>query len=132
MMDEATPSGREMEILKVLWELGPASVRHVYRRMCPDNELAFNTVQTLLRIMDDKGLVSHKKEGRTFIYTPRYSRDRATSSFVTKVFDGAIDQVVLSMLSTANPNPDELKQIEKIVADARRRKQRKGRGKKES
>ena len=125
-MAESTPSGREMEILKVLWELGPASVRDVCRRMCPNDELAFNTVQTLLRIMDRKGLVSHKRQGRTFIYTPRYSRDRATSSFVAKVFDGAIDQLVLSMISTANPGPDELKQIEKIVADARRRKQRQG------
>jgi BlaI family transcriptional regulator, penicillinase repressor len=119
-----TPSGREMEILKVLWEVGPASVRDVCRRMCPNNELAFNTVQTLLRIMDQKGLVSHKCQGRTFIYTPRYSRDRAMSSFVAKVFDGAIDQLVLSMISTSNPNPDELKQIEKIITDARRRKQR--------
>ena len=131
-MDEPTPSGREMDILKVLWELGPASVREVCRRMCPNNELAFNTVQTLLRIMDEKGLVSHKRQGRTFIYTPRYSRDRATSSFVAKVFDGAIDQVVLSMISTANPNSEELRQIERIVADARRRKQRQGQGKKES
>jgi predicted transcriptional regulator len=130
-MEETTPSGREMEILKILWELGPASVREVCRRMCPHNELAFNTVQTLLRIMDDKGLVSHQRQGRTFIYTPRYSRDRATSSFVAKVFDGAIDQLVLSMISTSNPNPDELKQIEKIVADARRRKQRQGQGEKE-
>jgi predicted transcriptional regulator len=130
-MEETTPSGREMDILKVLWELGSASVRDVCRRMCPKGELAFNTVQTLLRIMDDKGLVSHKKEGRTFIYTPRYSRDRATSRFVAKVFDGAIDQLVLSMISTANPNPEELKQIANIVADARRRKQRQGQEKKE-
>ena len=123
-MAETTPSGREMDILKVLWELGPASVREVCRRMCPHNELAFNTVQTLLRIMDDKGLVSHKERGRTFIYTPHYSRQRAASRFLTHVFDGAIDQLVLSMISTANPSPEELKNLEKLVADARRRKQR--------
>lgn len=130
-MAETTPSGREMEILKVLWELGPASVRDVCERMCPNNELAFNTVQTLLRIMDEKGLVSHKAQGRTFIYTPRYSRQRAASRFLEHVFDGAIDQLVLSMISTANPNPEELRQIEKIVADARRRKQRRGQRKQE-
>ena len=122
-MNKVAPSGRELEILKVLWDLGPASVREVYERMCPSGELAFNTVQTLLRIMDDKGLVSHKRQGRTFIYTPRYSRERAAKRFLEQVFDGAIDQVVLSMISTANPNPKELKQIEKIVADARRHKQ---------
>jgi predicted transcriptional regulator len=131
-MEETTPSGREMDILKVLWELGPASVRDVCRRMCPNNELAFNTIQTLLRIMDHKGLVSHKRQGRTFIYTPRYSRQRAASRFLEHVFDGAIDQVVLSMISTANPNSDELRQLEQIIGDERRRKQRQGQRKQES
>jgi BlaI family transcriptional regulator, penicillinase repressor len=123
-MDEPTPSGRELEILKVLWDLGQGTVRDVYRRMCPHEELAFNTVQTLVRIMDDKGLVSHEKQGRSFIYTPRYSRQRATSRFLQQVFDGALDQVVVSMLSTSDPSPDELKQLEEIIAETRRRKQR--------
>ena len=104
-MEELTPSGRELEILKVLWEVGPASVREVHRRLCPNDELAFNTVQTLLRIMDGKGLVSHKRRGRTFVYTPRYSRQRATARFLQQVFDGAIDQVVVSMLSASEPQP---------------------------
>ena len=73
--------------------------------------------------MDEKRLVSHKRQGRTFIYTPRYSRQRAASRFLEHVFDGAMDQLVLSMISTANPNSEELKQLERIVADARRRKQ---------
>ena len=122
-MDEPTPSGRELEILKVLWDLGQGTVRDIYGRMCPNEELAFNTIQTLVRIMDEKGLVSHKKQGRGFVYTPRYSRERATSRFLNQVFDGAIDQVVVSMLSTSNPSPDELKQLAKIISDARRRKQ---------
>ena len=121
-MDETTPSGREMEILKVLWELGRGSVRDVYRRMCPNDELAYNTVQTLIRIMDEKGLVSHEKAGRTFVYTPRYSRQRATSRFLQQVFDGAIDQVVVNMLSAADPSPKELRELERIIAEARRRK----------
>ena len=123
-MEEPTPSGRELEILKAFWELGPASVREVHRRLCPNDELAFNTIQTLLRIMDDKGLVSHKRRGRTFVYTPRYSRERAASRFLEQVFDGAIDQVVVSMLSTTDPSPEELRQLERIIAEARRQKQR--------
>ena len=125
-MEESAPSGREMDILKVLWEIGPASVRDVCRRMCPNHELAFNTVQTLLRIMDEKGLVTHKRHGRTFIYTPRYSRERAASRFLEHVFDGALDQVVQSLIDTADPKPEELKQLEKLIAEARRRKQQEG------
>ncbi len=110
-MEESTPTGRELEILKVLWELGPATVRQVRERMWPNDEFAFNTVQTFLRLMDDKGLVSHKKKGRIFIYTPRYSREQATSRFVDQVFDGAMDQVIVSMLSNSDASPEELKQL---------------------
>ena len=48
-MDETSPSERELEILKVLWELGPASVREVHERLCPHGELAFNTIPSALR-----------------------------------------------------------------------------------
>jgi predicted transcriptional regulator len=130
-MEASTPSGRELEILKVLWELGHGSVREVRQRMCPNDELAFNTVQTLLRIMDEKGLVSHKTRGRTFVYTPRYSRQRAASRFLQQVFDGALDQVVVSMLSTANASPEELRLLENVISQARRRKQRQRQRKKE-
>ena len=59
----------------MLWELGSASVRQVRERLCPNEELAFNTVQTFLRIMDDKGLVSHKSQGRSFdLYSPLQPR----------------------------------------------------------
>jgi predicted transcriptional regulator len=126
---DITPSERELEILKVLWELGSGSVREVHERLCrqgiegPQGELAFNTVQTLLRIMEDKGLVGHRTEGRTFVYTPRYSRERVTSRFLDKVFDGALDQLVLSVLQAQDVSPAELKELERLIARARREKE---------
>jgi len=129
-MEDSSPSGRELEILKILWELGSASVRQVRERLCPKNELAFNTVQTFLRLMDDKGLVSHRKgRGKSFVYTPRYSREQATSRFVEQVFDGAMDQVIVSMLDSSDCNPEELKQLEKIIAQNRRQKEKQNRQK---
>jgi predicted transcriptional regulator len=91
--------------------------------MCPDGQLAFNTVQTLLRIMDDKGLVRHERRGRTFVYSPRHTRERETSRLLDKVFDGALDQFVVSLINSKNVTAGELKKLEKIIADARRRKQ---------
>jgi BlaI family penicillinase repressor len=123
LADNVTPSDRELDILKVLWEIGSGSVREVHERMCPNGELAFNTVQTLLRNMEEKGLVEHRAERRTFIYHPRHSRDRVASRFLTKVFDGALDQFVLSILSTRNPDATELNELERLIARARRRKQ---------
>lgn len=125
-MSDVAPSQRELDILKVLWELGSASVRQVLDRMCPKGELAFNTVQTVLRIMEDKGLVEHHSEGRTFIYTPKYSRERVTSRFLHKVFDGSLDQLVLSLLKAEDISPEELKELELLIARQRRQKQEQG------
>ena len=117
-----TPTSRELEILKVLWELGPSSVRDVHRRLATREDLAYNTVQTLMRIMEEKGLVDHHAQGRTFIYTPRFSRDESTARFLDRVFDGAADQLVLSLLRTERIAPAELERMETMIAKARRRK----------
>ena len=121
-LTENEPSPRELDVLKALWALGSGSVREVHRQMCPDGELAFNTVQTLLRIMEEKGLVRHKAAGRTFVYEPIYSRDRVTSRFLHRVFDGALDQVVLSLLQAKETSDEELRELERLIATARKRK----------
>ena len=123
-MAETSPSERELEILKVLWELGSGSVREVHQRLCPNDELAFNTVQTLLRIMEDKGLVTHIARGRTFVYEPKYSREQVTSRFLHKVFDGSMDQLVLSMLQATDATAEELRELEQLIAKARREKRK--------
>jgi predicted transcriptional regulator len=119
--DLPTPTARELEILKILWEEGPSSVRAVHRRLTERNpELAYNTVQTFLRIMEDKELVSHAVEGRTFIYTPRYSRDENTVRFLDRVFDGAASQLVSSLLRCERISRDELDKMHAMIAAARK------------
>ena len=120
--DVPTPTSRELEILKVLWEQGPSSVRSVHRQLAQHEDLAYNTVQTLMRIMEDKGLVDHQVEGRTFVYTPRFSRDESTARFLDRVFDGAADQLVMSLLRTERIASEELERMETMIAKARRRK----------
>jgi predicted transcriptional regulator len=95
-------------------------VRQVHEAMCPGGELSFNTVQTLLRIMDDKGLVSHRADGRVFVYTARHSRESEASRFLKRVFDNSLDQFVLSLLKTRRPSDSELAELERIIADARK------------
>jgi BlaI family transcriptional regulator, penicillinase repressor len=133
-MAETGPSPRELEILKVLWELGEASVREVHERMCPRGECAFNTIQTLLRIMDDKGLVTHTTRGRTFVYRASYSREREAARLLDAVFDGAVDQFVLSLLKAKTVSSGELEELERIIAEARRQRggRRRNRKKKEA
>ena len=126
MLEIPSPTTRELEILKILWEQGPASVRTVYRQLSAAKDLAYNTVQTLLRIMEDKGLVSHHAEGRTFVYTPCYSRDESAVRFLDRVFDGAADQLVQSLLRSEKIAPEELDRLHTMILQARRERSRRG------
>jgi predicted transcriptional regulator len=72
--------------------------------------------------MEEKGLIRHRASGRTFIYEPIHSRDRVAARFLHRVFDGALDQVVLSLLQAKSPSEQELRELEKMIASARKRK----------
>jgi BlaI family transcriptional regulator, penicillinase repressor len=130
-LSDVVPSRRELDVLKALWELGSGSVREVHERMCPGGELAFNTVQSLLRIMEEKQLVRHRAEGRTFVYEPTYSRDLVTSRLLHRLFDGSLSQVVLSLLQAKDVSEEELDGLERLIAEARKQKGSKTKGKRE-
>lgn len=119
-----TPTGRELEILKVLWELGPSSVREVHKRLKPEDreDLAYNTVQTLLRLMEVKRLVRHHVEGRTFVYTPLFSREESASRYLDRVFDGAASQLMLSLIRAERIPAEELERMQSLIAEARRKR----------
>ncbi len=121
---------RELEILKILWALGKASVREVQDELnklpdTVDNPVAYSTVQTLLNIMEDKkGLVRHVVEGRTFIYIPKKSSDRTirelTKRFVDRVFDGAIDRMMVALLDTKPPSAAEFDRLRAMIDEAQK------------
>ena len=135
MAEKMNPTERELEILKVLWDRGEATVRDVYEELRQRLPIVQNTVQAFLRTMEDKGLVTHRLEGRTFIYQPTYQRQQTTQrmaeQLLTRAFDGAMDQLVQSVLSLRQPTKDELERLEELVAKAKANKNKTSR-KKES
>jgi len=118
-----TPTPRELEILRVLWDQGPCSVRGVYQQLVKlEPELAQNTVQTMLRIMEVKRLVGHELDGRTFIYTARFTRDQSTARFLERVFGGAAAQLVQSLLEGEQVSTEELEKMQRLIDEAKRRR----------
>src|SRR5262245_52249547 len=117
---------RELEILKILWTRGKASVREVQDDLnAQSGPVAYSTVQTLLNIMEEKkGLVRHVVEGRTFIYIPKKSPERTirelTKRFVDRVFDGALDRVMVALLDSKPPSTDELHRMRAMIDEAQK------------
>jgi predicted transcriptional regulator len=119
---DTNPTERETEILKVLWELDEASVRQVHECLEKISGLHFNTVQTQLRIMDEKGLVAHRRDGRTFLYRPLCTREQVSSQFLHRVYDGAVNELVLNMLQSQKLSERDLLDLESLIAEAREQK----------
>ena len=115
---------RELEIMKVLWVRERASVREVQEDLNrAAGPVAYSTVQTLLNIMEEKkGLVRHVVEGRTFVYIPKKSSERTirelTKRFVDRVFDGALDRVMVALLGSKSPTPEELDRLRAMIDEA--------------
>ena len=119
------PTGRELAILKVLWDRGEATVREVYEALRVSLPIVQNTVQAFLRTMEQKGLVEHEVRGRSFVYRPRCRREQTSQTLVSgvleRVFDGALDELVASAFEVRAPSEDELARLKALLAAAERR-----------
>ena len=117
------PTRRELEILSILWQRGEATVREVYETMRERAPIVQNTVQAFLRTMEEKGLVTHRAEGRAFVYRPVDSRSRTGRRLMERildnVFDGAIDQLVETLFSHRTPSEMEIKRLEELISMAK-------------
>jgi predicted transcriptional regulator len=126
-MRETPPTDRELEALKVLWEQSEATVREVCDAMnAAGEELAYTTVLSLLQVMEQKGLVAHRREGKAYVYLPRVERDKTlgglAAGFLERVFDGSLDEYLVHALGTRKVTKRELDQIEAMLSAARKKK----------
>ncbi len=122
------PTELELEILKVLWEEAPLPVRDVRQRLEESGrKLAHSSVITMLNIMHRKGYLKRRKEGKSFLFSPRVQKDRVAGGIVgdllSRVFDGDPSALVLNLLETADLDASELDDLRKMIL--RRAKEKK-------
>src|SRR3990172_2752356 len=125
-MTDPPPTDRELEALKVLWERREATVREIADAMnAGGEELAYTTVLSLLQVMEQKRLVSHRRDGKAYVYVPRVERQRTfrqlAGGFLEKVFDGAVDEYLVHALESRRLSDAELDRLEAMLAAARDR-----------
>lgn len=120
-----TPTAGELEILKVLWQRGPSTVREVLDELNQTRRRAYTSVMTLLGVMVDKGLVARDQRGRAFIYQARSSRDktlrRIVGDLLGRAFEGSASLLVEHLLDQSQPSHDELGEIRRAIDEYQRR-----------
>jgi BlaI family penicillinase repressor len=94
----------ELEIMKVLWKVGEASVQTVQEHLDPRRPLAYNTVQTMLNVLCRKGRVKRRRRERAFLYQATLNRLQATretvGDLVQRLFEGSPEKLVMSLIET--------------------------------
>ena len=115
------PTPAELEILRVLWERGPSTVREALEALSSSRKRAYTSVMSLMNVMAEKGLLSRAPQGRAFVYdtevTRRKTRSRMLKDMLNRVFDGSANLVVAHLLEQAKPSEEELEEIRRTVAD---------------
>lgn len=110
---------RELDVMAVLWQRGSGTVSEVRESM--DDDLAYTTVLTILRTLEDKGFVTHVAEGKAHRYVPAVTQNVAGKSALArvleKIFAGSSEQLLTQLVSDRNVNPAELRRLRKLLDD---------------
>lgn len=108
---------RELDIMAVLWEHGPSTVAEVRERL--EDDLAYNTVLTVLRVLEEKGYVGHEEEGRAYRYHPLVAREEAGTSalrrMVRKLFAGSPELLLTRLVSDRRLHREELERLRELL-----------------
>lgn len=115
--DQPTPA--ELEVLKVLWDRGPCTVREVMEALDRRRPRAYTSVMSLLNVMNDKGLLARKACGRAFVYQAKAARDKTLGGLVNdllgRVFEGSASSLVARLLDQSSPTAAELDEIRRAI-----------------
>jgi predicted transcriptional regulator len=113
------PTPAELEILRVLWQQGPSTVREVQERLEAERPTGYTTVLKLLQIMTDKGLVGRDESARAHVYAASapeaQTQKQLVRDLVDRAFGGSASQLVLHALSGRKASPEELSRIRELL-----------------
>lgn len=112
----------EARVMAVLWQHSTATVADVVAALKKTHKVSYSTVQTILRILEMKGYVSHEKSGRAFVFRPRVdegqARRRALRHLVGRLFNGSPSLLVLNVLEDEHIDQEELARVKKLIEDS--------------
>lgn len=116
------PTAAELEVLQVLWELGPSTVREVLDVLPRDR--AYTSVMSLMNVMFEKGLLTREPEGRAFRYSashePEHHERGIVGDMLDRVFSGSASALVSRLLEQADPTDEELAEIRRAISRHKR------------
>lgn len=114
-----TLTDQELQIMKVIWERGEATVRDVVAALSEQRQIAYTTVMTMMNILEQKGHLKKRQVDRAFVYKPAHAQEQVIGSmvreFVDRVFNGSAAPLLLHLVDEKKLTEKELNEIREIV-----------------
>ena len=111
---------QELEIMKIVWQRGSATVREVYEEMLRHRRIAYTTVMTMMGILEQKGRLKKSEEARAYVYTPAEPQGKVVGSmvqeFVKRVFNGSAKPLLVHLLENQDIDREQLEEIRELLA----------------
>lgn len=120
----AKPTPAEVKILSILWDRGPSTVRDVHEHLGAERSIGYTGVLKLLQNMHAKGLVGRNQDAQAHIYEarePAQMKRQLLGDLMQRVFGGSVSQLMLHLLEDKKASPEEIAEIQKMLAAHRRR-----------
>jgi predicted transcriptional regulator len=125
-MKNKKPTESELEILEVLWNKGPCTVKMVNEQQNKSKEVGYTTTLKIMQIMHEKGLLTREKEGRSHLYkaaiSEKETRNALLNRFVEKTFGGSSSRLVMQALGNNKTSKKELEEIEDYLKKLKQQK----------
>jgi predicted transcriptional regulator len=118
----ATLTPQELELMKIVWQKGQATVRDVYETLLEHRKIAYTTVMTMMRVLEKKGYVKAQRLNRAFVYRPARPQRLVVRSmvreFVDRVFNGSAQPLLVHLVEDRRLSPGELEELERLIREA--------------
>ncbi len=119
-MNVREPSKLEMQVLSVLWQRGPSTVRDVLDGMPDGKTRAYTTILSVMQVMERKGLLAHINQGNAHVYSPRVSQREIAGPLLQNlerhVFGGSASSALQHLLADTSISQDELDEIKRVIS----------------
>lgn len=116
---KAKPTDSELEILTILWEKGPSTVRDIHEILATAKDTGYTTTLKTMQNMHNKGILDRAEQGRGHLYTPSLSEKETQgsllSNFVNATFGGSAKKLIMRALGESNPSQEEIKEIRNLL-----------------
>lgn len=116
-----TLTAQELEIMKIVWDLGPATVRGVYEALLERRKIAYTTVMTMMNILEDKGYLKKRAAERAYVYHAARPKSQVIKAmlqdFVNRVFDGSAEPLLVQLVKDRHLSQKDLEKITRAIQE---------------